>query len=419
MDTGETFREMTPERPSFASRDDAIPWSIAGLGVAFLLSFVAETAVFTGPGPAAFLNVRLLAGFLIVSPGIAGLVYGGYWLAASDLDPDRYARVLGWCLVGGAALGGINGLVQLIVPVPDLRIAVGLLRGGATLGCATGLLVGVVEARAVQNAIDAERSTMRAEYLERQRDWLDYFNGLLRHEVLNTAQVIVGYSETLQANADVDETERDHLETIRRQSQDMTQVIRDVRLMIDATHGETDFRPVAVEPPIRAELQDLLDTYDDVDVETDLADVAVLADDLLPRVFSNLFSNAVEHNDSETPRVRVRVEPAEETAVVRVADNGPGVPPDRRDELFERRRHEHSGIGVGLHVVDLLVERYDGHVELTETGPDGSVFTVELPLAGDGEGRSVPAPRSAPGADSAGSDDPAVPGSRADGGPSG
>jgi len=63
-------------------------------------------------------------------------------------------------------------------------------------------------------------------------------------------------------------------------------------------------------------------------VETSIPDhVYVRADDdLLARIFANLLSNAIEHNDAATPRVEVTVEPGPETVRFEIADNGPGIP---------------------------------------------------------------------------------------------
>lgn len=104
------------------------------------------------------------------------------------------------------------------------------------------------------------------------------------------------------------------------------------------------------------------------------------ADDLLPRVFSNLLSNAVEHNDGARPRVDVTVETTPDSVTVLVADDGPGVPRSKLPSLFERTA-EGTSHGLGLYLVRTLAGRYGGRVDLRETGPDGSVFAVELPRA--------------------------------------
>lgn len=106
-------------------------------------------------------------------------------------------------------------------------------------------------------------------------------------------------------------------------------------------------------------------------------DVAVVADHLLTRVFGNLLSNAVLHNDAATPHVDVSVDSTPDVVHVRIADDGQGVPDSERETLFERSgRGDH---GLGLYLVRTITARYGGGVELTDTGSDGSVFTVTLP----------------------------------------
>ncbi|MFC7196407.1 sensor histidine kinase [Halosimplex aquaticum] len=103
------------------------------------------------------------------------------------------------------------------------------------------------------------------------------------------------------------------------------------------------------------------------------------ANSLLKHVFGNLLANAVEHNDSDVPRVRVSVTRSEESVVVDVADNGSGIPDDRVPDLFGRPDSFATDHGLGLFLIGELAEQYDGSVELAETGEDGSVFRVELP----------------------------------------
>lgn len=373
---------MTEDRLPSPPGDEVVPWLVSGAGVVLGLAFFVETAVFSGLDPDRLAEPRLLVGVVLVAPAVAGLLYGGYWLARSTIDPERYPRVAWWTLGGSVVLFVIALLLQLVGTEDSLWVTAAWLRGSLTIGGATGLLIGVVEARAIHHAVEAERSELRAGYLEAQRDWLDYLNGLLRHEVLNTAQVVVGYVDVILREDDLAEQSDDRLRAVRRQTRNMTEVIHDVRFLIEATHGADDLEPVDLAAVVREEVQNLRDTHVSIAVDVDIVEgVTVWGDTLLPRVFSNLLSNAVEHNDRDEPTVAVSVERTGETAVVRVADDGPGVPPDEREDLFERSHPTGGDPGVGLHVVSLLVDRYGGEVELVETGPSGSVFAVELRLA--------------------------------------
>lgn len=160
----------------------------------------------------------------------------------------------------------------------------------------------------------------------------------------------------------------------------MSTVIDDVRILLQTTDGNSQLEPVNATRVLRGEVRKLENRWEEIDVEVSIpATVFVRADDLLPRIFGNLLSNAVEHNDAGIPRVTVTVEPGPDTVRFEIADNGPGIPDSEIDSLFDRVKSHGSTHGLGLYLVDQLVTRYDGTVELAETGPEGSRFAVELP----------------------------------------
>jgi hypothetical protein len=100
-------------------------------------------------------------------------------------------------------------------------------------------------------------------------------------------------------------------------------------------------------------------------------------------VFTTLFNNTVQHNDKPVPTVEVSTSLENDTAVVSVAGDGPGISAEQREEIFGRgaKGLDSSETGVGLHLVDKLVGRYGGSVEISDTEPEGTVFTVRLPVA--------------------------------------
>lgn len=371
---------MTAEPNPSERAKEWIPGLVTALGAILLAVYVGEQFVF-------YQNQRpssnsFLVGFFVAIVFILPLLGGGYWLSRSDLSPKRYPRIGKWILGCLGFYLMINITIMAVSTFDDFAFRFSWGRWAASVGAAGGLLVGYIEARAIQRELEAQRAAIRADEAENQRRWLDYLNGLLRHEVLNTANVIVGYASLLLEDDDLDDATRTQLETIHRQGENMTKVIRDVQVLIEATSDVTQFEPVNLSDALDGELSQLRDTYESVTVETSIPDdVTVLADELLPRVFSNLLRNAVEHNDNDHPKVHVNVGRNDDAATVRVADNGPGVPTNERETLFKRGDNTGAKHGLGLYLVRTLVERYGGEVELTETGTDGSVFTVELPIA--------------------------------------
>lgn len=146
------------------------------------------------------------------------------------------------------------------------------------------------------------------------------------------------------------------------------------------------------EPEIAVDLPELLEGLIASDVPPSVdRELAVEGDpervsgglESLGRAFRNLLGNAVaaveEHPD---PRIAVAVRAGNGTVEVTVADNGPGIPVEHRERIWEpdfttRKR----GTGLGLALVRQTIRAYGGEVELQET-ETGACFVVRLPTAG-------------------------------------
>ena len=113
-------------------------------------------------------------------------------------------------------------------------------------------------------------------------------------------------------------------------------------------------------------------------------DVAVEADDLLGAVLENLLSNAVDHHDADTPHVELETAVENDTVLIFVRDDGPGMPAAEREAYFEAGIQADTGFGqgLGLYLVDTLVTRYGGDVWIDDNEPRGTTVTVQLQRAG-------------------------------------
>jgi PAS domain S-box-containing protein len=120
----------------------------------------------------------------------------------------------------------------------------------------------------------------------------------------------------------------------------------------------------------------------------DTPEAVVLADsDRLEQVLVNLLSNAIKFSP-RGGRVGIQwgVEP--EGAVIEISDEGPGIPEDQIQAVFEKFRQLdrvstriHGGAGLGLHISRAIVEQFDGTMWAESSEGDGSRFYVRLPLA--------------------------------------
>jgi signal transduction histidine kinase len=120
-----------------------------------------------------------------------------------------------------------------------------------------------------------------------------------------------------------------------------------------------------------------------------------VADDL-HRLAGNLIENALLHTSAGTP-ITVSVRREGDSAVLEVADRGPGVPGQLRGRIFERfargggDRAPSGGSGLGLAIVKAVTDAHGGRVQMLEANGGGARFVVTLPVAGPDRVRSNPA----------------------------
>ena len=114
----------------------------------------------------------------------------------------------------------------------------------------------------------------------------------------------------------------------------------------------------------------------------------------LQRVLANLVKNAVQaleaapNGIAPRPEVRIEADGQGGHAKIRVCDTGPGIPEAVRDSLFEafQSAAKPGGTGLGLAIAAELVEAHGGHIRVSRTGPQGTVFEVEIPSSGQASG---------------------------------
>ena len=203
--------------------------------------------------------------------------------------------------------------------------------------------------------------THREQYrteLERQNDRLDSFASMLSHDLRNPLNVAQGRLELAR-----EEHDNEHLQTVDRSLDRIESLIDDVLQL--ARQGQ----PVETTERVNlgAIARDAWKMVETADAELAVAEDADLSadPDRLQRLFENLFRNAVEHGGES---VTVTVGSLEDGGGFFVADDGRGIPPDEREQVFESGYSTaEDGTGFGLAIVEQIVTAHEWAIELAET----------------------------------------------------
>lgn len=239
----------------------------------------------------------------------------------------------------------------------------------------------VVQYVAIHRDITALKENQRQ--LEERNEQLELLNQIVRHDIRNDMQVVLGMSQLLEER--VDDDCRDMLNTITDKSDHVVELTQTVGELMTALLGEEPdgTAPIVVKSVLESEVESLARAYPDAEVRIEgaIPPARVCANEMLESVFRNVLNNAIQHNRADVPEVVVETTEDEDHLVVEVADNGPGIPELQRRTVFGKGKRglESSGTGLGLYLVQSLVEHYGGRVEVSENDPSGSVFEIRLP----------------------------------------
>jgi signal transduction histidine kinase len=135
-----------------------------------------------------------------------------------------------------------------------------------------------------------------------------------------------------------------------------------------------DWQPVAAERRVR------------LDVLVEPPELQLVCDERrLGQVLANLVANAVRHSP-EQGEVVLRAGRQNGRVLCEVSDEGPGIPPEEAERVFERfyrsdrgRSHDEGGSGLGLAIARWIVELHGGTIRVEDSDPKGCRMVVELP----------------------------------------
>ena len=228
----------------------------------------------------------------------------------------------------------------------------------------------------------------------------DDFISTVSHELRTPLTSIRAFSEMLFEDPRIDLEERKRfLGIIVHETERLTRLINQILDLAKLESGRAEWTSgdVNLVDVVRESCESLSQLYRDKGVALTVAlpdqGPIVQADrDRLMQVMINLLSNAVKFVAPETGRVRVDAEVEHAGVRVTVADNGPGIPPEDQEAIFEKFRQGGSvltdkpvGTGLGLPISRQIVEYFGGRLWVESRAGAGAAFIFTLPLGEAGD----------------------------------
>jgi two-component system phosphate regulon sensor histidine kinase PhoR len=253
-----------------------------------------------------------------------------------------------------------------------------------------------VNAAAIFNSAGEREGTIlvfhdltRLKQLERARE---EFVANVSHELRTPLSLIKGYIETLLDGArNNPEVAQRFLKIIERNTQRLDLLIQDLLTISALESGRTklNLQPVELHSLVEKIFSDLKPpaTNKNVELINQLPNLTATADvNRLEQVLANLVDNAIKYGRAQG-KVTVGGRKTDENKIeVFVQDDGPGIPPESLDRVFERfyrvdkaRSREQGGTGLGLSIVKHIVQSHGGEAWAKSEPGKGATFFFTLP----------------------------------------
>ena len=254
----------------------------------------------------------------------------------------------------------------------------------------------LAERAAELEAANTELAEAKAQ-LERSNEELQRFATVASHDLREPLRVVSGYADLLGRRyaESFDEQGREFLDALTGGVKRMDEMISDLLAYARAGRKDAPREPVDLGALVEGTLAGLDVAIREAEAEVVVEPLPTVTGDPrgLNQVFQNLIANAVKFRGEDPPRVRIWAAEVPGAWRISVRDNGIGVDPKDAERIFGMFSRLHSdrypGTGVGLAVVQRIVEAHGGQIWVEQPAGGGSqfMFTIADPS------RSSHAPR--------------------------
>lgn len=224
----------------------------------------------------------------------------------------------------------------------------------------------------------------------------DFFLAVVSHELRSPLNAILGWSKILLTKEVDNETRISALETIEKSARTQAKLIDDLidSARISSGKLKLEMHPLNIYEVLKTVYNSQQPAAEAKNINLEFVanteKIQVYGDGFrLQQIFSNLLSNAMKFT-REGGSIKIDAQADANSVKIFVNDNGQGINPTVLPNIFrqfrqddERQTLDRSGLGLGLSIVKILVEKHNGKIEAESAGVGkGATFTVVFPLCG-------------------------------------
>jgi two-component system, sensor histidine kinase and response regulator len=241
------------------------------------------------------------------------------------------------------------------------------------------------ELRAHYDLVRHQRDDLMRLQLQKER-----LTAFVVHDLKNPVNSMDLHAQLLLRNPELPARARESVQAIRSEARSLLRLVLNLLDISKSEEGQLVPRRSTVD--LEALVSDVIEAHQvdagnaQVRLERAIEARTVQADpDLIRRLIENLLDNALRHAPADTA-ICISTARRDGEIEIRVADAGPGIPPDMREKIFERfvrvesgeRAVTRTGRGLGLAFCKLCVEAHGGRIWVEDTAP-GAAFCSRLP----------------------------------------
>jgi len=233
-----------------------------------------------------------------------------------------------------------------------------------------------------------------AKKLEELNELQSFFISSVSHDLQTPLTAINMYLDLLEEKKNLtDEKKLEYFHIIRGESERLSKLINNVLDISKIERGVKQYNlsEISLNDLLKQVYMSMKYQLDQhkfaVELQMPASEIIIRGDlDSLDRAFTNLISNSIKYSSTQK-NLLLKLYATENDAIIEIADKGVGIDPDDQKRIFnifyrsgEKHIQSVSGAGLGLAIVDHVINAHRGKIELKSSLGQGSTFTIRLPM---------------------------------------